>query len=125
MIEVGCGTGQTLNMTCDTVGFDISPAALNIAKYNCDHPVQGDIFHIPFKDNTFDLTYNSGVIEHFPDPFNKKAIREMVRITKTGGTVIVIVPNSLMSLVSSREVCCTDGSESSSSDTRRIICHRG
>ena len=32
VIEVGCGTGQTLNMLCDTVGFDISLPALNIAK---------------------------------------------------------------------------------------------
>jgi SAM-dependent methyltransferase len=95
VIEVGCGTGQTLNMTCDTVGLDISPAALAIAKNNCDHPVQGDIFHIPFKDETFDLVYNSGVIEHFPSPYNISAIREMTRITKPGGNVIIIVPNSL------------------------------
>jgi SAM-dependent methyltransferase len=95
VIEVGCGTGQTLNMTCDTTGFDISLPALKIARYNCDHPIQGDIFHIPFKDNTFDLVYNSGVIEHFPEPTNAIAVNEMVRITKPGGTVIVIVPNSL------------------------------
>lgn len=95
VIEVGCGTGQTLNMTCDTVGFDISLQALEIAKYNCDHPVQGDIFHIPFKDNSFDLVYNSGVIEHFPEPYNLAAINEMKRITKHGGRIVVIVPNSL------------------------------
>jgi len=96
VIEVGCGTGQSLGvLSCDTVGFDNSPAALSLAKDNCNHPVQGDIFHIPFKDNSFDLVYNSGVIEHFPEPYNLAVIEEMVRITKPGGTVIVIVPNSL------------------------------
>jgi SAM-dependent methyltransferase len=95
VIEVGCGTGQTLNMRCDTFGMDISLPALEIAKSTCNHPVRGDIFHIPFKDNTFDLVYNSGVIEHFQEPYNHLAIREMTRITKPGGTIIVIVPNSL------------------------------
>jgi SAM-dependent methyltransferase len=50
---------------------------------------------MPFKDNTFDLVYNSGVIEHFQEPDNVEAIREMGRVTKANGKVIVIVPNSL------------------------------
>jgi SAM-dependent methyltransferase len=94
-IEVGCGTGQTLTkIRGDTVGFDISLPALNIARYNCDHPIQGDIFHIPFKDNSFDLVYNSGVIEHFSKPMNIAALKEMARIVRPRGFVIVIVPNS-------------------------------
>jgi SAM-dependent methyltransferase len=95
VIEVGCGTGQTLNMQCDTFGMDISLPALELAKENCNHPIRGDIFHIPFKDETFDLVYNSGVIEHFQEPYNHIAVKEMIRITKPGGMIIVIVPNSL------------------------------
>lgn len=95
VIEVGCGTGQTLNMRCNTVGMDISLPALKIAKNNCNHPVWGDIFHIPFKDDSFDLVYNSGVIEHFKEPYNSVAVNEMIRITKPGGLTVVIVPNSL------------------------------
>jgi SAM-dependent methyltransferase len=95
VIEVGCGTGQTLNMQCDTFGMDISLPALELAKENCNHPIRGDIFHIPFKDETFDLVYNSGVIEHFQEPYNHVAVNEMLRITKSGGWLIVIVPNSL------------------------------
>jgi len=96
VIEVGCGTGQTLmDMPHDVVGFDISPIALEIARDNCDDAVQGDIFSIPFKDNSFDLVYNSGVIEHFLEPMNLYAVKEMARIAKPGGKVIVIVPNSL------------------------------
>jgi SAM-dependent methyltransferase len=97
IIEVGCGTGQTLKgfLWHDTVGFDISLPALQIAKQNCDDQVQGDIFTLPFKDESFDLVYNSGVIEHFPEPRNLAALKEMERITKRGGRIIVIVPNSL------------------------------
>ncbi len=70
-------------------------AALNIASTNCKNPVLGSIFKIPFKDNIFDLVYNSGVIEHFKDPDNVAAIAEMARVTKPSGRIIIIVPNTL------------------------------
>lgn len=97
IIEVGCGTGQTLNVFSNkniTTGIDISVNALKQSKDKCDNQILGDMFYIPFKDCTFDLVYNSGVIEHFPDPLNCDAVREMTRITKKGGYVMIIVPNS-------------------------------
>jgi SAM-dependent methyltransferase len=98
VLEAGCGTGQTLaslSTRHETVGLDISRAALNLARSNCKNPVLGSIFKIPFRDNTFDLVYNSGVIEHFEDPTNVAAIREMARVTKCSGRIIIIVPNTL------------------------------
>lgn len=98
VLEAGCGTGQTLALLSErhkTTGLDISPAALHLARKNCTTPVLGSIFAIPFRDGTFDLVYNSGVIEHFIDPANVAAIREMARVTKPGGRVIIIVPNTL------------------------------
>jgi len=97
VLEAGCGTGQTLfplSKKYETVGLDISQAALNLARLNCKNPVLGSIFEIPFKENTFDLVYNSGVIEHFRDPDNVAAIAEMARVTKPSGRVIIIVPNT-------------------------------
>jgi SAM-dependent methyltransferase len=97
IIEVGCGTGQTLEVFSDkntTNGIDISRNALKRSKGRCDNQILGDMFYIPFKDSSFDLVYNSGVIEHFPDPKNSDAVREMARITKKGGYVMIIVPNS-------------------------------
>ncbi|MDD1703887.1 MAG: class I SAM-dependent methyltransferase [Methanoregula sp.] len=97
ILEAGCGTGQTLALFTgrhETVGLDISLAALALARRNCPHPVLGSIFSLPFQDDTFDLVYNSGVIEHFRDPTNVDALREMARIVKPSGKVIVIVPNS-------------------------------
>jgi SAM-dependent methyltransferase len=98
VLEAGCGTGQTLALHSarhDTVGLDISRAALDLARNNCKNPVLGSIFEIPFRDNSFDLVYNSGVIEHFEDPTNVAAIREMARVTKPSGRVVIIVPNTL------------------------------
>jgi len=98
VLEAGCGTGQTLALLSErheSTGLDISRAALNIARNNCKNPVLGSIFTIPFRDNTFDLVYNSGVIEHFEDPTNIAAIQEMARVTRPSGRVVIIVPNSL------------------------------
>lgn len=98
VLEAGCGTGQTLSQFSkrhETVGLDISRAALNLARTNSRNPVLGSIFEIPFKDGTFDLVYNSGVIEHFKDPDNVAALAEMARVTKPFGKIIIIVPNTL------------------------------
>lgn len=98
VLEAGCGTGQTLALLSkrhQTTGLDISPAALNLARKGCHNPVLGSIFEIPFRNDTFDLVYNSGVIEHFEDPTNVAAIKEMARVTKPSGRVIIIVPNTL------------------------------
>jgi SAM-dependent methyltransferase len=98
ILEAGSGTGQTLSCFSrghHTVGLDISVRALELSRGSCESPVRGDILSMPFRDESFDLVYNSGVIEHFKEPENLRAIREMARVTKREGMVIVIVPNSL------------------------------
>ncbi|MFZ1897659.1 class I SAM-dependent methyltransferase [Methanoregula sp.] len=98
ILEAGCGTGQTLALFSDdqfTSGLDISVAALRRAQKNCSNAVLGSIFSIPFDDDAFDLVYNSGVIEHFRDPENIAALREMARVVKPSGKIVIIVPNTL------------------------------
>src|SRR3569833_878938 len=53
----------------------------------------GDVCALPFQDNSFDLIYSMGTIEHFPE--YAVAVREMFRVLKPGGTAIVGVPNKL------------------------------
>jgi SAM-dependent methyltransferase len=98
VLEAGCGSGQTLALFSPrhtAVGLDITRAALELVRNNCNNPVQGSIFTLPFHDNAFDLVYNSGVIEHFAEPTNVDAIREMARVCKPYGKIIIIVPNTL------------------------------
>ncbi|MGB9879906.1 MAG: class I SAM-dependent methyltransferase, partial [Anaerolineae bacterium] len=61
---------------------------------------QGSLEHLPFPDNTFDLVMNEGVVEHWLDDRERlMALREMVRVTRPGGVVAVIVPNGAHPLI--------------------------
>ncbi len=49
-----------------------------------------DITCLPFEDASFDLVICSEVLEHIPD--EKTAVREIIRVLKPGGTLVVSVP---------------------------------
>lgn len=51
---------------------------------------------LPFSDNTFDLVFSSSVLEHIDD--KEKALKEMVRVTKPGGSVMFIIPTYIQSV---------------------------
>jgi len=41
----------------------------------------------------FDVTFNSGVLEHYPLDVARRMLKEMIKATSPGGTVVVILPN--------------------------------
>lgn len=53
--------------------------------------VQGDMFDMPFADNTFDIVFNAGVLEHYQSDEIVHALKEMGRISK--GKIVVAIPN--------------------------------
>ncbi|MBU2639163.1 MAG: class I SAM-dependent methyltransferase [Nanoarchaeota archaeon] len=96
VLEIGCGCGDGLKQFRDNfvVGLDISEESLKLSKKNCNNLINADLFKLPFKKNSFDLVYSSGLLEHFKINKAKEAIFEIIRITKKGGEIIIIVPNS-------------------------------
>jgi SAM-dependent methyltransferase len=48
--------------------------------------VTGDVFHLPFADETFDVVYSSGLLDVLPDIAS--AIREMTRVLRPGGLFV-------------------------------------
>ena len=46
--------------------------------------------NIPYENETFDVIYNSHVLEHVPD--DNKAISELYRVLKNNGTCFIAVP---------------------------------
>jgi ubiquinone/menaquinone biosynthesis C-methylase UbiE len=94
-VEVGCGTATISSWlyrdtSMDVYILDQSWEALQLAiprfnKIGCAHyfALQGDAFHLPFKDCSIDFVHSYGLLEHFKDP--KPIIGEMIRVLKSGG----------------------------------------
>lgn len=55
--------------------------------------VKADICDLPFNDNEFDYIFCNHVLEHIPD--DTKAIKELYRVLKPGGTGVFQVPQDL------------------------------
>ena len=101
VLEVGSGAGGGIALFArdghDAYGIDLSDVAIERSKKA--HPEvlfsQANLFDMHFAENSFDVVFNSGVIEHFKYPENIKAIKAMERVLKPGGLLIISVPNSL------------------------------
>src|ERR1700759_2037731 len=95
VLDVGCGTGNLAvelakNPDLTSIeAFDFSPPYIAYAKARgADHRINfqtADACAMPFADGTFDLTLSMLVLAFIPEP--QRAVREMVRVTKPGGTV--------------------------------------
>jgi demethylmenaquinone methyltransferase/2-methoxy-6-polyprenyl-1,4-benzoquinol methylase len=100
VLDVGCGTGfgtaGLLRYTEHVYGLDQSPHQLAKARKRLSHEDSvryffGDAERLPFEDDSFDAAWSSGSIEYWPNPV--EGLREMRRVVKPGGTVVVVGPN--------------------------------
>lgn len=104
VLDAGSGTGlNSLALAArgaKVTLLDVAQEALDIAKAYYDEQgleaeyVKGSIFELPFPDESFDVVWNTGVIEHFEPEERRLAVREMLRVVKRSGTVITINPNA-------------------------------
>lgn len=100
-LEVGCGRG-TLSAYFADAGWncsllDISETAISAAqKMFRENGLDAEYFvddctAMPFEDNSFDLTFSIGLLEHFEDV--QKVIEEQFRVLRPGGLFIgYVVP---------------------------------
>lgn len=85
IIEVRCEIGTTSFILDDSFNktlLDLNPLAINIAKKafgkmnsNAQFFI-ADMFNMPFKNETYDIVFNSGVIEHFDKKERSRALKE-------------------------------------------------
>jgi demethylmenaquinone methyltransferase/2-methoxy-6-polyprenyl-1,4-benzoquinol methylase len=109
VLDVGCGTGfgteGLLQHTDDVHGLDQSVHQMQQAwkKFGKRDRVKfyrGDAERLPFRDGSFDLVWSSGSIEYWPNPVD--ALREIRRVVKPGGQVLVVGPDYPKSAVMQR-----------------------
>lgn len=95
LIEVGAGFGRLADEYSgyrEVVLLDLSGVQLAAARERLgDDPryvtVEGDAFHLPFPDASFDAAVCVRVIHHFDDP--RAAIAEMARVLRPGGVLVL------------------------------------
>ena len=93
VLEVGCGRGSLSSYFSENghncTLLDISKKAIEIAKSvfeSNNHSGSffvGDAENLDFKNNTFDIVFSIGLLEHFTDP--QKTLEEQFRVLRKGG----------------------------------------
>ena len=103
VLEVGCGTGTLALAVAERVGgdgqvhgVDIAPAMLRVAarkNARAGSPVSfqvGPIDGLPFPDAMFDVVICSFMIFHMPEDVRRRGLREIFRVLRADGTVLVV-----------------------------------
>jgi SAM-dependent methyltransferase len=100
IVEIGSGLGVDaidISSSCRTViALDLSREALKLLKSKIEGikiiPVLADALSLPFRNDSVDLFYHQGVMEHFPNP--APFLLEQKRSLKSSGVLIVDVPQT-------------------------------
>ncbi len=97
VLDVGCGEGFTLarlkkekiGKSYEGIEYDDTAIELGKKLYPTLEIKKGDIYKLPYKDNSFDLVVCTEVLEHLENP--KKAYKELLRVSRK--YVLLSVPN--------------------------------
>ena len=93
--DIGCGNGKNMvpNEDIKFVGVDISTELCKIASVRTGFKVlTGSVLDLPLKDNSFDHAISIAVLHHLSNEKDRiKALSEIVRIIKPGGTAMITV----------------------------------
>jgi SAM-dependent methyltransferase len=106
VLDAGCGEGRhcfgALERGARVVGLDLDRPSLEAGARplrnrageldSLGAMLQGNTFHLPFQDASFDRVICSEVMEHVHD--FRGAARELARVTRPGGTLAVTIPTA-------------------------------
>jgi len=104
LLEAGSGTGRiSLRLAAEGAEVtlvDYSAGAISNSQRLFQSQQQSgrfilsDIRNINLPDGGLDMVWNSGVLEHFDQDQQIAILKEMKRLTKPGGTVLVLTPSA-------------------------------
>jgi ubiquinone/menaquinone biosynthesis C-methylase UbiE len=106
VLDVGCWSGQFEKLAVEKVGSitGIDPDRYAIAYAKKFVPkakfVVGEVGSLPFPDKSFDVVIFSEVIEHIPENTEDGALKEISRVLKPKGILILTTPQRhLLSII--------------------------
>jgi SAM-dependent methyltransferase len=103
VLEAGCGTGvflpvlaNAVGKTGKVIGLDLAPAFVEQAQERTQdikwiQVEEGDVYALPYPDQSFDAAHCDRVLMHLEDP--TAALTEMCRVVRPGGRVVVAEPD--------------------------------
>jgi len=107
ILEIGCGPeGRWLKclkkeLGAEIYGIDYSLIGIKSTYFAIKNLnpklILADAFHIPLKQEVFDLVFSMGVIEHYDNP--EEIIQKHIDLVKPGGIVFIQIPNLASSSV--------------------------
>jgi len=102
-LDCGCGTGtlaiivkREVGPGGDVHGIDLSADQLAIARRKIQKEGldiglhEGSIDELPFPDESFDAIFSTLMLHHVPETVKRSAFREMHRVLKPGGRIVVV-----------------------------------
>ncbi len=96
VLDAGCGTGRYFDGLTgrEVTGIDYSFSMLEAAheRRTGARLLQGSVTELPVASESFDLVYSVRVIQHIRD--QEAMVREMARVARPGGHVILVAYNS-------------------------------
>ena len=103
VLDVGCGTGtlalvarQRVGATGRVSGIDPSPQMIARASHKAERAhlaidfQVGVIEQLAFPDQSFDVVLSTFMMHHLPDDLKRRGIREIARVLKPGGRLLVL-----------------------------------
>lgn len=102
LLDVGCGTGVLTRMAAGIVGasgqalgIDPAPRMIAVARKNAAGSSQAEfrnaaIERLPFESGSFDVALASLMLHHLPPDLKRDGLREVYRVLKPGGRLIVV-----------------------------------
>lgn len=95
VLDAGCGRGGVIERywleSGQAVGVDADLESLREHRCLTELAV-GDLAHLPFEGDSFDLVLCSWVVEHLIDPDD--VFRELARVLRSGGHLLLLTPNA-------------------------------
>jgi len=105
ILDIGCGVGTFAFHACrlgaECVGIDYSPESVKVARELCRRFQKraqflvADACHVPFPDRSFDAVVAADFIEHVTLNDKDTILKEIKRVLKPGGTVVIYTPNGI------------------------------
>ncbi|MHA1727422.1 MAG: class I SAM-dependent methyltransferase [Promethearchaeota archaeon] len=106
-IDVGCSGNSFFHFLRNIkqmIFFDLAHHPLKqYAGIRWNHPINGDITRIPFRNDFFDLITALDVLEHISD--DESACSELVRILEPGGVLVITVPHRMKYYTDQDRIC--------------------